>query len=154
MVSVILPKISIMPKQTITKHSTYSGFKGITYINESDKVVGFAYGYTSTPGQFYRQKLEEQFNKEEKKRWLSDCFEFVELAVDPISRQSGIGKQLHDSLLLQINHKTSLLTTSTDNAPAINLYKAKNWQTIKDNVVVIPSTKPQLIMGKVMKEYS
>ncbi|ASN06687.1 hypothetical protein CFK40_17535 [Virgibacillus necropolis] len=29
-------------KQTIIKHSTYPGFQGIKYINESNKVVGFA----------------------------------------------------------------------------------------------------------------
>ncbi|WP_404451568.1 GNAT family N-acetyltransferase [Virgibacillus necropolis] len=135
-------------KQTFIKHVTYPGFRGIKYINESEEILGFAYGYTSLPEQFYRNKLDGHLDEIEKNKWLQECFEFVELAVDVKSRQSGIGKQLHDYLLNYVNHDTSILTTSIDNFPAINLYKSREWQIIKRNVVLIPGTEPQIIMGK------
>ncbi|UOR10968.1 GNAT family N-acetyltransferase [Halobacillus amylolyticus] len=75
-------------------------------------------------------------------------FEFVELAVAPGRRKKGIGRMLHDELLKTTNHATSILTTSTDNLPAIQLYKQCSWQVVKDCAAVIPNLPPLVIMGK------
>ncbi|UOQ95321.1 GNAT family N-acetyltransferase [Halobacillus shinanisalinarum] len=134
--------------QTIIKHSTYEGFSGIKYVRESGKVLGFAYGYSSLPGQFYQGKLQLQLNAEERIQWLDNCFEFVELAVAPESRKRGIGRVLLDELLKTTSHATSILTTSTDNLPAIQFYKKNAWQVVKARAAVIPNLPPLVIMGK------
>ncbi|WP_093855241.1 GNAT family N-acetyltransferase [Tenuibacillus multivorans] len=111
-------------------------------------MVGFTYGYTSLPQQFYRQKIEQQLSVDERNTWLGHCFEFVELAVDSSYKRQGIGGQLHNELLSNLTHQTSILTTHIDNLPAINLYKQKGWDMIKTNAPIITADHLQVIMGK------
>jgi len=82
--------------------------------------------------------------------WLNDCFEFVELAVDPMFKRLGIASKLHDALLDSIHHNTAILTTWIKNTPAINLYQSKGWEVIKRDVPVVTEGDLQVIMGKCM----
>lgn len=132
----------------IAKHSGYKGFKGLKAKDESGNLIGFTYGYTSLPQQFYRKKLEEQLTKVQRVTWLSDCFEFVELAVSPFNKRLGVGSQLYNKLMDKLDNKTSILTTWVDNIPAINFYKNKGWVLIKGYAPVISEANPQVIMGK------
>jgi len=136
----------------IKKHASYEGFKGLKAKDTNGKLIGFAYGYSSLPEQFYRGKIEAQLSETQTNNWLSDCFEFVELAVDPSYKRLGIASQLHDTLLDNIDHKTSILTTWVNNSPAINLYKNKGWELIKVDAPVITKENPQVIMGKTTKQ--
>ncbi|GIN86273.1 hypothetical protein J6TS2_26590 [Heyndrickxia sporothermodurans] len=56
------------------------------------EIVGFAYGNTSLPGQYCNILIEKEFHLEEKHKWLSHCFEFVELAIHQSYRKQGPGK--------------------------------------------------------------
>ncbi|GAA0603423.1 GNAT family N-acetyltransferase [Virgibacillus siamensis] len=134
--------------QTIRKHSTYPGFFGIKALNDDTELIGFAYGYESTPGQFYRGKLEEQLTTAQVESWLADCFEFVELIVAPSARKRGVGSELHDALIGQASHRTSVLTTGINNSPAIRLYTKKEWEVIKHDAPVLSDDNLQLIMVK------
>ncbi|MFB4169411.1 GNAT family N-acetyltransferase [Virgibacillus sp. JSM 102003] len=131
----------------INKHTSYEGFKGLKAKDENGTLLGFTYGYTSLPGQFYREKLAAQLS-DQQIEWLIDCFEFVELAVDANVRRMGVGRKLHDRLLSEIDHNTSVLTTPIENNPAINLYISKGWEVIKENAAVISTDDVQVIMGK------
>ncbi|WP_077324172.1 GNAT family N-acetyltransferase [Virgibacillus siamensis] len=137
--------------ETIQKHVTYPGFYGVKALDKAGKLVGFSYGYESTPGQFYRRKLEGQLSKEQTEEWLADCFEFVELAVAPAARRNGIGGKLHDKLMEDLPNSTTVLTTGMKNAPAISLYEKKGWKVIKRDAPVLFETNLQLIMGKKIK---
>lgn len=137
--------------KNIEKHASYTGFKGFK-AKRRDELAGFAYGYTNLPGQFYRERIAEQLTEKEKSVWLSDCFEFVELAVNPLYKRMGLGNRLHDDLMNSIGHKTAVLTTGMGNSQAITLYRNKGWQVIKRDAAVITSGNPQLIMGKKIKE--
>lgn len=88
---------------------------------------------------------------EEIDTWLADCFEFVELAVDPANRKKGIGRLLHDELVKTVNHATSILTTSVNNDPAIELYRQSGWQVVNGHAVVIHDVPPLLVMGKELR---
>lgn len=111
--------------KNIVKHSNYDGFKGFKAIDDRGSIVGFSYGYTSLPEQFYRRKVAKQLSEIEIETWLSDCFEFVELAVSPSYRRLGIASKLHDVLLMKNKHRTSVLTTSNENYPAIGYIEKK-----------------------------
>ncbi|MFD1851527.1 GNAT family N-acetyltransferase [Oceanobacillus bengalensis] len=134
--------------QNITKHANYKGFKGLKAKDGKGNIVGFSYGYTSVPEQFYRQKIAEQLSETECKTWLYNSFEFVELAVSPYFRRLGIASKLHDMLIENIDHRTTVLTTRIDNNPAINLYRKKGWKLIKNNAPVISENNLQVILGK------
>lgn len=133
--------------ENIKKHSSYKGFKSLKALS-NNRIVGFTYGYTSSSEQFYNQKIAEQLNNNEVEKWLVDCFEFTEMAIDINCRQLGIASKLHDHLLKGINHKTSILTTGHENYPAIKLYEKKGWQLIKSDSPVISKDNLQIIMGK------
>ncbi|MBP1949676.1 N-acetyltransferase [Virgibacillus litoralis] len=134
--------------ENINKHTSYNGFRGLMAKDKSGTLIGFTYGYTSLPGQFYREKLAAQLTDKQQIEWLNNCFEFVELAVENKVKRMGIGGKLHDRLLSEINHDTSVLTTSPENNPAINLYISKGWEVIKENAAVISMGDVQVIMGK------
>ncbi|WP_093044758.1 GNAT family N-acetyltransferase [Thalassobacillus cyri] len=86
--------------------------------------------------------------QEQADHWLKDCFEFVELAVDPSHKRLGVGSALHDKTLDEVLNTTSVLTTSIANNPAITLYKSKGWKPIKEVAPVISSENLQVILGK------
>lgn len=132
----------------INKHAGYKGFKGLKAVDDDGNIIGFTYGYTCMPEQFYHQKIANQLSVAEISTWLDNCFEFVELAVDPGHRRLGLASKLHDLLLENLNYESSILTTGVGNDPAINLYKNKGWQVIKSNAPVISEDNLQMIMGK------
>ncbi|MFZ3580236.1 hypothetical protein [Virgibacillus sp. DJP39] len=43
--------------KNIRKHISYDGFKGMKAKDKAGNLIGFAYGYTSLPTQFYREKI-------------------------------------------------------------------------------------------------
>ena len=134
-------------KERIWKHSTYTGYKGIILLR-NEEVVGFAYGYTSLPGQYYHEKLTKEFTSEEYNHWLTNCFEFVELAVHPGYRKQGFGQMLIKKLLQDVDSKTAVLTTQVNNNSARSLYESLNWLTLKEPFFPGEENNPYIILGK------
>ncbi|MEH7226091.1 GNAT family N-acetyltransferase [Bacillus sp. JJ1566] len=132
------------------KHSNYDGFSGYIMKSDEEEILGFSYGYTSQSGQFYHELLAKQLNPIEYKKWLDDCFEFVELAVHPKYRNQGFGKLLVHELLKEVTNKTSVLTTQVNNVSARNLYQQLGWVVVKDFFLPSHNDSPYLIMGKVL----
>lgn len=135
-------------KESIQKHRSYEGVRGFVVLSEEDNVIGFSYGYTSLPGQFYHELLAKEFNSEECQKWLSNCFEYVELVVHPSYRKQGMGKKLITKLLENVENETAILTTQVDNTPARSLYEALHWEVIKDSFYPSDSKQRYVIMGK------
>lgn len=135
-------------KANIMKHAHFPGFKGGMAVTGEGEVIGFAYGFTSHRGQFFRSQLENVLTEEEGQAWLSDSFEVVELAVRPSFRGRGIGSALHDALLENLPHQRAFLAVSPDNLRAIRLYRRKGWSVKKESTVVIPGIGSHMILGK------
>jgi ribosomal protein S18 acetylase RimI-like enzyme len=66
--------------------------------------------------------------------------------VRPEYRRRGIGGALHDELLRDSDAPTAVLSTQTDNDPAIALYAGRGWQVIVPHLD-FGSGRPFLIMG-------
>ena len=131
------------------RHMNYEGFRGYIYLNKEEMPIGFAYGYASLPGQYYRERIANHLKSDLSIEWLTNCFEFVELCVHPSMRQKGIGSLLHDSLLKDIPFDTSILTTQHSNLAARNLYDRKGWSVINDSFFPNEKTKERyLLFGK------
>jgi GNAT superfamily N-acetyltransferase len=113
--------------------------------------AGFSYGYASVPGGWWRQTIAVKLPVEVAKTWLDDCFEFAELAVVPERQNSGVGSRLHDSLIADLPHRTSLLSTQKANEPAFRFYVRRGWTVIHDSMLFPNRPDPYVIMGLEMK---
>ncbi len=137
--------------ERIKRHIEYPNFKGIVAINEEKEVVGFTYGYRSLEGQYYNQLMREALHLEQVNHWLQDCFEFVELAVDPKYRNEGLGTRLHNELLEGISNRMGILTTQINNQKARSLYERLGWVDVLEPFHPSKNDVPYVIMGKNLK---
>ena len=134
------------------RHADHPGYRGLVAatggsVAEPGSVLGYTYGYESRPGQYYREALAGALAAEQAERWLSDCFEFVELGVTPAVRRRGLGGYLHDSLLEGVPQETSVLTTGVDNEAARALYAGRGWEVIAEPFSV-QGGPPMVVMGR------
>ncbi|MGE1127160.1 GNAT family N-acetyltransferase [Bacillus wiedmannii] len=137
--------------ERIRRHIGYTDFKGIVAINDENEVIGFTYGYRSLEGQYYNQLMREVLNREQVDQWLEDCFEFVELAVDPQYQNEGLGTKLHNELLEGISNRTSVLTTQINNEKARSLYERLDWVDVLEPFHPSKNDVSYVIMGKALK---
>ncbi|KGP71227.1 GNAT family N-acetyltransferase [Pontibacillus yanchengensis] len=127
------------------KHSSYPGFVGLRAIC-NEEVVGFAYGYTTINDSSYHSDLTQLLNEKEKNEWLSNCFEFVELAVLPHYSGQGIASTLEKRLLDKSDHDTSIFKTGIENVKARTLYTNLGWEPVKEGPLA--DGGEMIIMGK------
>jgi hypothetical protein len=80
-------------------------------------------------------------------RWLSDSFEFVELAVLPDAQGNGYGGLLHDALLAGLSHRVSVLSTLQEETDALHLYYKRGWVDLLQHFVFPVGAQPYRIMG-------
>jgi ribosomal protein S18 acetylase RimI-like enzyme len=114
-------------------------------------VIGFAYGYTSVPGGWWRETVAAELDRAEAGYWFDDCFEVAELAVVPPHQRRGLGRRLHDLLLTDLPHRTSLLSTQMDNAPATRFYLRLGWSVLRSEFAFPNRPHPYLIMGMTLQ---
>jgi len=116
---------------------------------QDERIVGFAYGFTGEPGDGWWDRVADRLTDDEAETWLDDCFAFAELAVIPTARGQGIGGRLHDALLSGLPHRTAVLSTFTDETPAMRLYRKRGWVTLLDDFVFPGRLHACVVMGKV-----
>jgi ribosomal protein S18 acetylase RimI-like enzyme len=133
--------------EIVPRHAERDGFRFLGAF-AGTRLVGFVYGFRGETGQWWHDRVAAALGPEGARRWLPPGhFEFTELHVRREYRRRGIGGALHDALLDGVEAPTTVLSTQTDNAPAIALYGGRGWE------VIVPwidfgSGRPFLIMGK------
>lgn len=138
-------------RESFKRHSERAGFRCVVAKDTQHGVVGFGYGYTSKPGQWWRDVVEEALGEENAKRWLSDAFEVTELAVLPSMQGRGIGGRVHDELLRGLPYRTSVLSTYQAESSALKLYRKRGWVTLVWDFYFPGAPRPILIMGLDLK---
>ena len=111
-------------------------------------LVGFIYGFTCLPGQWWYDQLAGRMSPELQARWLSGAFELAELAVLPAYQGRGIGGQLHDRLLNGLPQRTALLSTMQTETNAMALYRKRSWRLILSDFLFAGAVRPYVILGK------
>jgi ribosomal protein S18 acetylase RimI-like enzyme len=95
----------------VAAHASRPGFRAVATIADDGTLLGFGYGYTSTPGQWWHDQIRASLRRDTGKSWLSDCFELVELHVRPAAQGRGIGERQLRALVSGVPNRTVLLST-------------------------------------------
>jgi ribosomal protein S18 acetylase RimI-like enzyme len=112
------------------RHRVRSGFR-LARAYDGAALVGFAYGYTGEPGQWWTDNAREVLEPEVADRWLGGHFEVVSLGVLETARGAGTGRRLLRALTTGLEHERLLLMTTADPAdPARRLYGSEGWRVI------------------------
>lgn len=139
--------------QTLPRHVDRDGFRLVVAREATTRqIVGFAYGYTGRPGQWWYDTVAAALGDARAREWMSDCFEFVEMALLPVMQGYGIGGRLHDALLDGQRQRTAILSTYRADTNAMMLYRKRGWEPLLEDFVYPSDSptedKPFVIMGK------
>ncbi|MDQ3751905.1 MAG: GNAT family N-acetyltransferase [Actinomycetota bacterium] len=133
-------------RNVLNRHAERSGFR--CKIAQDDRgLVGVAYGYTGSGGQWWHDVVAAALPSDEAERWLGDCFEVVELHLMPEAQGRGVGGRLHDELLGGLPHSTAALSTLDAETRALHLYKKRGWVPLLTDFAFPGGAKPFVIMG-------
>jgi ribosomal protein S18 acetylase RimI-like enzyme len=132
--------------ESLPRHVRREGFRCAVAL-EGGRALGFAYGHTNEPGQWWYEQVAPALTAGQIDRWFRGAFVVVTLAVTPLARGRGIGGRLHDELLAAPSHKTAVLSTRQEESAAMRLYRGRGWQELARGVLFPHSDTPNVIMG-------
>lgn len=135
-------------QSSFERHTGNEGFRCIAALaGSAAQLCGFAYGYTSRPGQWWHDQVVERLDGATREKWFGDAFEIVELAVHPAMQGQGVGGQIHDELLRPVPHRTAVLSTLDAETRGLHLYQRRGWRTLLSAFRFDGVRDPYLIMG-------
>ncbi len=127
-------------------HCKRPGFQLLVACTAPDRVVGMAYGYHGSNGQWWHDTVAKSLDPFLAKEWLGDSYELVELAVHPAAQRNGIGGELVQILLGSRHERTCVLSTRTDSEAHV-LYSRLGFELIHE-MAFTAGGYPFYIMGK------
>ena len=137
----------------IPRHARREGFLFVGAFAPEDRLVGFVYGYTGAPGQWWHDKVAAALDPEARATWLDPPhFELTEIAVDPPWQGRGVGSRLHDAVLEGPPFERALLSALADNGPVLDFYARRGWQVLLDELRFEPGRPVFSILGKELRQ--
>jgi ribosomal protein S18 acetylase RimI-like enzyme len=134
----------------LRRHSARADFRFLGAF-AGEELVGFVYGYTGAPGQWWYDRVAGALDGEARRRWLDPGhFEFTELAVRPDAQDRGVGSRLHDRVLEDLPHERALLSALADNARVVAFYRHRGWETVLERLRFEPGRPEFTIMGRTL----
>lgn len=130
-------------------HSRRPGFRFLVACSSPERVVGMAYGYHGSAGQWWHDTVSEALDPLIAGEWLGDSYELVEIAVHPAVQGNGIGADLIEALLEPVRESTCVLSTRTD-SDAHRLYQKLGFAHIKTMPFTVGGY-PFYVMGKKLR---
>jgi ribosomal protein S18 acetylase RimI-like enzyme len=129
------------------KHVTHHGFACRAALLDDGTLVGFGYGYTTMPGQWWHDLVRNALRPEAAQEWLYDAFELSELHVLPEYHGIGIGRRLLTSLAAGIPHSVMLLSTPDQDTRAFRLYRDTGFVDLARNYLFPGDARPFAVLG-------
>jgi ribosomal protein S18 acetylase RimI-like enzyme len=135
--------------EILPTHAGREGFRFRAALADDGRLLGFAYGYLGSSGQWWHDLVAAAMSRADQSRWLArGHFELVELHVHQDARRRGIGGRLHDAILAGLPSPTAVLSTQTDNEPALALYRSRGWQILVPELHFQAGGRPYAILGR------
>jgi GNAT superfamily N-acetyltransferase len=135
-------------RDSLARHAELPGFRAVAAWGHGADLVGFGYGHTSLPGQWWHDRIADTLAPDLVERWLDVPLVLVVLAVRPRRRREGIGGRLHDLLIESTPHPTAVLSARGDDAGLQRLYHDRGWQEIGRDVLLVPGGDAHVILGR------
>ncbi|WFE67061.1 GNAT family N-acetyltransferase [Micromonospora sp. WMMD714] len=95
----------------IATHARRPGFRAVASLTTEGHLAGFGYGYLGAGGQWWHDQVFRALDPDARQRWLTHCFEVVELHVRPAAQGHGVGARQLTALLSLAEGGTTLLST-------------------------------------------
>jgi ribosomal protein S18 acetylase RimI-like enzyme len=135
--------------ERLPRHVARAGFRFVGAFASDRRLVGFVYGYTGEPGQWWYDKVAAALDADAAAEWLDPPhFEFTELAVAPAYQSRGVGTRLHDEVLDGLPHERALLSALADNTRVIAFYEHRGWRVILPELRFEPGRPLFAILGR------
>ncbi len=144
------PSAGAQRGQAAVGHTRLAGFRCRAAVSERDELVGFGYGYTSRPGQWWHDLVHRALPPELIADWLSDAFELSELHVLPAAQGRGLGRQLLVDLAGSVPTRTMLLSTPDADTRAFRLYRSLGFLDLARNHRFPGDSRPFAVLGRML----
>lgn len=135
----------------IATHVRRKDFRAVASVTDEGRLIGFGYGYHSEPGQWWHDQVHDALTEDERQRWLSSCFEVVELHVRPVAQGHGVGEAQLRTLLTMTKDRTALLSTPEADeltSRAWRLYRRKGFVDVARHLIFPGDPRPFGVLGK------
>ena len=129
------------------KHTQHAGFACRAALAADDTLVGFGYGYTTAPGQWWHDLVRRALSREGAQEWLDGAFELSELHVLPEFHGAGIGRSLLLDLAAGIDASAMLLSTPDRDTRAFRLYRDTGFVDLARNYLFPGDSRPFAVLG-------
>ncbi|MEU4773385.1 GNAT family N-acetyltransferase [Micromonospora sp. NPDC023633] len=107
----------------IATHVRRPGFRAVASLTSEGHLAGFGYGYLGGSGQWWHDQVWRALDTPARQRWLTHCFEVVELHVRPPAQGHGLGARQLRALLSLAEGTTTLLST-----PEADEQRSRAWR--------------------------
>ncbi len=137
----------------IASHVQRAGFRAVASVDTAGTLLGFGYGYTSAPGQWWHDQVKGAIRRDQRAEWLDDCFEVVELHVLPAAQGHGLGAAQLRGLLSMTTAKTTLLSTpeaDETTSRAWRLYRRFGFVDVVRNFSFPGDSRPFAVLGRTL----
>lgn len=134
--------------ERITKHAQRSGFRcWVATATETGRVAGFAYGFQTTPGEWWHDTVTAGLPPDTIQRWFTNAFELVELAVHPDYQGRGVGSALHTHIVQHAAPHPIVTSTDEHDNPAVQFYRQRGWHVVRAGFHYPGHSETSLILG-------
>lgn len=126
----VAPEVARSRRSILAAHLERDGLRAIVAL-DGEHMVGVAYGYLGSPGQWWHDQVREALTPEQAREWLEDAFEVCELHVRPARHGTGLGRELLAALLAGQRARTAVLTTPDLETRARRFYRVGGWVDLR-----------------------
>ena len=132
------------------RHSTYPGFAVLGAFDPDDRLVGFGYGHTDGPGQWWHEQIAASMRRAGHGAWLDGAWVLVELHVLPEHQRRGTGTELLLALLAPRGEARALLSTDDAETAARRLYRRVGFTDLLTGFRFPSTRRPYAVMGALL----
>jgi ribosomal protein S18 acetylase RimI-like enzyme len=132
---------------TARRHLHNLGFGCLAAVLDDGTLVGFGYGYTTAPGQWWHDLVRKALSPELAAQWLEDSFELSELHVLPDYQGHGLGRTLLTGLARVVVNSAILLSTPDNDTRAFRLYRHLGFVDLRRHYLFPGDRRPFAVLG-------